>query len=99
MKRFCAYNILVVVVFLLLWSLLVVFEVKVGLYAFLKYIFFLSLPLVFFGFFFACHRALRKTSKNATTLALASSLVISPVFIFVGVVLVTNFKLLIGGHL
>ena len=99
MKRFCAYNGLVAVVFLLLWSLLVVVEVKVALFSFLKYVFFTSLPLLFGSFFVASWRALRSSSQNAVAIALASSVVISLLFILLGVTLVTNLKLMIGGQL
>ena len=99
MKRFCAYNGLVAVAFLLLWVLLVVVEVKIRLYWFLSYIFFGSLPLVFVGFFFASWRAFRDRSEYPAVFAVLSSIVMSPVFIVVGVVAVTNFKFLIGGHI
>jgi len=99
MKRLCAYNGVVALAFALLWVLLVLVEVKVRLYWFLSYIFFASLPLVFVGFFFASWRAVRSTSAYPAGLAGLLSLVLTPVFIFAGVVLVTNFKLMIGGHL
>ena len=99
MKRFCAYNGLVALAFVLLWILLVVLEVKIRLFGFLSYIFFGSLPLVFVSFFFASWRALKPKSEHPAGIAGLSSLVITPVFIFVGVVLVTNFKFMIGGHL
>ena len=59
MKRFWAYNALVVVAFLLLWVLIVVVETKIRQYWFLRFIFFGSLPLVFVSFFFASWCALR----------------------------------------
>jgi hypothetical protein len=99
MKHFCAYNSFVAVAFLLVWVLLVVVEVKIRLYWFPSYFFFGSLPLVFIGFFFASWRALRDRSEHPAGFAALSSLVMSPVFIVVGVVAVTNFKFMIGGHL
>src|SRR6266487_2417813 len=99
MKRFCTYNGLVALGFLLLWVLLVVVEVKIHLYWFLSYIFFGSLPLVFASFFFASWRAFRHGSESPTGLAALSSVVMSPIFIVVGIVAVTNFKFLIGGHI
>src|SRR5664280_2579907 len=99
MKRLCKYNSLVAVTFFLFWVLLVVVEVKIRLYWFLSYVFFGSLPLVFLAFFFASWRALRDSSKHPASFAALTSIVMSPMFIFVGVTLVTNFKLLIGGHL
>ena len=99
MKRFCVYNSLVAVAFLLLWVLLVLVEVKIQLYWFLSYIFFGSLPLVFVSFFFASWRGLRNSSAQAAGIALVSSVVMSPIFIVVGVLLVTNFKFMIGGHI
>lgn len=38
MKRYCAYNGLVVLAFLLLWAALVIIEVKVGVFKFLKWV-------------------------------------------------------------
>jgi hypothetical protein len=99
MKRLIKFNSLVAIAFLVLWILLVVVEVEIRLYSFLSYIFFASLPLVFLAFFFASWRALRDSSKHPAGFAALTSVVMSPVFIFVGVTLVTNFKLLIGGHI
>ena len=99
MKRLVTYNSLVAIAFVLLWVVLVLVEVKIRLYWFLGYIFFGSLPLVFVGFFFAGWRALRPTSDDPVGIAGLLSLVLTPVFILVGVTLVTNFKLVIGGHL
>lgn len=99
MKRFIQYNSAVAFGFLLLWALLVVVEVKLREFEFLKFIFFLSLFLVFVGFFAASFQALRNSSKHPVGFALLSSLLLSPVFIFLGVTLVTNFKFMIGGSL
>jgi len=99
MKRLCAYNGLVALAFALLWVLLVGVEVKIRLFWFLSYIFFGSLPLVFLSFFVASWRALEAKSDHPAWIAGLLSVVITPVFIFVGVVLVTNFKFMIGGHL
>jgi len=99
MKRFCAYHSLVAIAFLLLWVLLVIVEVKIHLYWFLGVIFFSSLPLVFVCFFVASWRALRDRAKHPAGLAALASLVMSSVFTIAGVVLVTNFKVMIGGHI
>ena len=99
MKRLCKYNGIVAFAFVLLWALLVVVEVKIRLFWFLSYIFFGSLPLVFVSFFLASWRALRPTTEYPAGSAGLLSLVLTPVFIFLGVTLVTNFKLMIGGHL
>src|SRR3989442_8219700 len=99
MKRLCTYNGLVAVAFVLLWVLLVVVEVKIRLFWFLGYIIFGSLPFVFVSFFIASWRALRPTSEYPAGKAGLLSLVLTPVFIFLAVTLVTNFKLMIGGHL
>src|SRR6266496_6429689 len=99
MKRFCAYNGLVAVAFLLLWVLLVVVEVRIHLYWFLSYLFFGSLPLVFVVFFFASLRALRDRSEHPAGFAALISFLMSPVFIVAGVIAVTNFKFIIGGHI
>ena len=98
LKRFFAYNASVAVAFLLLWVVLVIVEVKINLFWFLKYIYMGSLLLVFLGLFVASWRALRSSSPHPIAMAAVSSLLISPAFIFLGGVLVTNFKFLIGGH-
>ncbi len=99
MKRFCTYNGLVAVAFLLLWVLLVVVEVKIRLFWFLGPLFFASLPLVFLCFFLASRRAFRGQSAHATGSAVLASAIMSPVFILVGVALATKLKLMIGGHI
>ena len=99
MRRFAAYNGMVAAAFLLLWVLLVVVEVKISLFWFLKYVYAASLPLVFVGFFLAVRRAMGSSSKDPIAISVVSSLAMSPVLIFVGGVLATNFKFLIGGHL
>ena len=98
MKRFLAYNSLVVVIFLALWILLVVVEVKINLFSFLKFIYMGSLASVFVAFFVASWRALRPFSRHPIAIAAVSSLLMSPVVIFLGGALATNFKFLIGGH-
>src|SRR2546425_7220857 len=90
MKRLCTYNGLVAVAFVLLWVLLVVVEVKIRFFWFLGYIFFGSLPFVFVSFFIASWRALRPTSEYPAGKAGLLSLVLTPVFIFVGVTLVRS---------
>ena len=97
MKRFFKYNSLVAVVFLLLWTLLVVLDVKTSSYGSLIYIFYGSLPLIFLAFFFATWRALRGSSKHPAGYAILTSVVMSPVIIYVGVTLAVNFFFLIGG--
>ena len=99
MKRYCTHNGLVAVVFLLLWFGLVLIEVKVGRYGFLKWIYAASLLLVFIGFFVSSWGALRGSSRHPVGFAVISSVLISPVFIFFGGALATNFKFMIGGHL
>jgi hypothetical protein len=98
MKRFLAYNSLVVVTFLALWILLVVVEVKINLFSFLKFIYIGSLALVFVAFFVASWQALRPFSRHPIAIAAVSSLLMSPTVIFLGGALATNFKFLIGGH-
>ena len=99
MKRFIAYNALVAAAFLLLWSLIVVVEVRISNYPFLRYIFFGSLPLVFVSFFIAGLRAFRDGPEHAAGAAALCGLLIAVVFIVFGVILVTNFKLAIGGRI
>jgi hypothetical protein len=92
MKQFCKYNTLVAALFLLLWTLLVVVEVKIHPYPFLRFIYAGSLPLVFVGFYFASWRALRNSSMHPAGFAALSCLLMSPALIFIGGVLVTHFK-------
>jgi hypothetical protein len=92
MKQFCKYNTLVAALFLLLWTLLVVVEVKIHPYPFLRFIYAGSLPLVFVGFYFASWRALRNSSKHPAGFAVLSCFLMSPALIFIGGVLVTHFK-------
>jgi hypothetical protein len=99
MKRLVAYNGLVAMAFWAYWALLVVVEVKVQPYWFLPHLFFGSLPLVFIGVFFGSWRALSPGSKHPAGYASLLSAVVAPAMIFVGVVIVTNFKFLIGGSL
>ncbi len=99
MKRVFTYNGIVAISFVLLWMLLAAVEVRIHLYEFLGPIFFISLPLAFAGFVFASWRALRPTKEDPFVIAFWLSLVVTPVFIIVGVILVTNFKFMIGGHL
>jgi len=99
MKRFVAYNALVALAFLLLWMLLVFIEVRVGRFRFLTFIYIGSLALVFVSFFLASRSALSSWSKHPLALSGVSSLVMSPVLIFLGGILATKFKFLVGGHL
>ena len=88
------YHSMVALVFLCFWALIVVIEVKIKNFLFLKYLFLGSLPLVFAAFWLAGVRSLRSPG-----FAVASSLLISPVFILVGVSAILRLKLLIGGHI
>jgi hypothetical protein len=98
MRRYCAYNSLVAVAFLLFWAGLVVIEVRVALFWFLRLMYIASLLLVFVGFFAASRRALQGSSQHPVGFAVLSSVLISPVFIFLGGALVTSFKFMIGGR-
>lgn len=99
MKQFCRNNGFVATSFLALWALLVIIEVKGGLLWLLAPIFFLSLPCVFIGFYVASFRTFFGWSDHAAAFATLTSALMSPMFIVVGVTLITNFKLMIGGHL
>lgn len=99
MKRFVAYNGLVALAFLLLWMLLVFIEVCIGRFRFLTFIYIGSLALVFVSFFLAGRSTLPSWSKHPITLSVVSSLMMSPVLIFLGGILATKFKFLVGGHL
>ena len=98
MKGFCKSNSLVAALFLLLWILLVVVELKIHPYPFFKIIYAGSLPVVFVAFFLASWRALRVPSKHPTAFAIFSSLLMSPVLIFFGGMLAAYFKRKLGGH-
>jgi hypothetical protein len=97
MKGFWKSNSLVAAIFLLLWILLVVVELKIHPYPFLRFIYAASLPVVFVAFFFASWRALR-SSKHPAAFAILSSLLMSPVLIFFGGMLAAYFKRMMGGH-
>jgi hypothetical protein len=98
MKRYFAYNGVVALAFLLLWATLVIVEVKMGTVGFLKLIYVGSLPCVFICCFLAGRHALTP-SRHPVGFAILSALIISPLLIFLGGALVTNFKFMIGGHL
>jgi len=96
MKDFCKFNSLVVALFLVLWILLVVVEVKIHAYPFLRVIYAGSLPLVFVGSYSASWRALRKSSKHPAAFAALSCFLMSPALIFIGGGLATYFKHMIS---
>jgi hypothetical protein len=98
MKGFCKSNSLVAALFLLLWILLVIVELKIHPYPFLRFIYAGSLPVVFVAFFLASWRALRNTSKHPAAFAILSSVLMSPVLIFFGGMLAAYFKRKLGGH-
>jgi hypothetical protein len=99
MSRVLKYNGLVAIGFLILWILLAVIEVKIQPFWFLKYIFFASIPLIFLAFFLANWRGMDGQTKHPAITGLMVGVVLSVVFVVIAIVVVTNFKLLIGGHL
>ena len=76
---------------------LVVVEIKFTAAESFKYIFWLSLLSLFVAFPGAGLLAFRGQPKSGL-IAAAASLVLTPVFIVLGVVLVWWFKVAIGGH-
>jgi hypothetical protein len=99
--RIIKYNGLVFGGFLLVWLGIVAVEAKLGRFTFLKYLFFLSIPLALLAFFLATRSALPRSdgAGRQTLKALLIAVVITPILVFVGVTLAVNFKLLIGGRL
>ena len=83
------------------WSLLVVIEVKVELYSFLKYLFFLSLPGAVLLHYWANWVAFAEISELGTRIVrtIVATLILAPLSMLLGVVAVINFKFLIGGHI
>jgi len=88
-------NLIVSVIFILLWGSLIVIEVKVENFPVLKYLFFSSWGLIISGYIWANYEA--HPSKGAI-LNIAQGISIAAIFIILGIILGTNFKLLIGGH-
>ena len=99
MKRLALYDGLIALAALLVWVAIVVVEVKVREFWFLRYIFWSSLVLLFIAFPVASLVALRDTPSLRGTMAVLSFLCIAPVFTVAGVMLVWHLKVAIGGHL
>jgi hypothetical protein len=97
MKRFFKYNSSVAIAFVLLWALIDIIIVKIRPYSFVVYTAYASLALVFLAFFFVSWRALRDSSKHPVGFAALSSIVMSPVFIGIGIIFIKSFRHLIGG--
>lgn len=94
-------NIMIATIFIFVWSLLVVIEVKVANFELLKYIYFLTFPLIVVGFVWA-NKSLIENERShlgIEVLNYALGIIISVIFILIGIMLVTNLKLLIGGSI
>lgn len=79
-----------------LWAVLITIEVKIENYSVLKYLYFMTWPLVFTGFLWANKFAYVNTNAIINYIQGA---VIAGLFIVFGIVAGTNFKFLIGGQL
>jgi hypothetical protein len=97
MKRLIKYDAAIACVAVLIWVALVVVEIKFKELWFLKYVFWSSLLALFVAFPAAGLLAFRGKPKVGTAAA-GVSLLLTPVFIIVGVMLVWWFKIAIGGH-
>ena len=89
-------NLLVSVIFMLLWAVFIIIEVKVGNFPVVKYLFFGSWALIIAGYIWANYEA--HPSKGAA-LNVAQGLSIAAIFIVLGIIIGTNIKFLIGGHI
>jgi uncharacterized membrane protein len=82
---------------LFLWVAIVLIEVKVREFWFLKYVFSSSLLLLFIAFPVASLVALKEKPRLRSIMAVVSFLCITPAFIVTGVMAVWFFKMAIGG--
>lgn len=98
MKRLAFYDLLIALVAISVWVVLVVLEVKVRELWFFKYIFWSSLLALFVAFPAAGVVALKKEPETRL-LAAAISILLTPVFVIIGVGLVCGLKIAIGGTL
>jgi hypothetical protein len=94
-------NIIVALAFLCLWVLLVIIEVKIEKYTILEYVFMLSNLCIVVSFVWVNKNILKNNDNklSVTTLNYMIGIIISLVYIYLGVVFVTNFKFLIGGSI
>jgi hypothetical protein len=97
MKRLLKYDTAIALVAVLIWVALVVVEVKFEELWFFKYVFWCSLLALFTAFPAAALLAFRGQPKSGMAAA-GVSLLLTPVFIIVGIMLVWWFKIAIGGH-
>lgn len=97
MKRLLKYDAIIAAAALLIWIILVVVEVKFRELWFFKFVFWISLAVLFVAFPTAGLLAFRDHPKAGVIAALVS-FVSTPVFIGFGVMLVWYFKIAIGGH-
>jgi hypothetical protein len=97
MKRLIKYDSAIALAAILIWVALVVAEVKFEELWFFKYVFWGSLLALMVAFPVAGLLAFRDRPKSGAAAA-GASLLLTPVFIIVGVMLVWWFKIAIGGQ-
>ena len=76
------------------WALLIIIEVKISNYTFLKYMFFLSWLIMFGSFMWA-----NKSAQKNIYLSYLQGIIITTLLILFSIVLGTNFKFMLGGNL
>jgi hypothetical protein len=97
MKRLIKYDAVIALAALSVWLALVVAEVRFKELWFFKYVFWASLVALVIAFPGAGMLAFRDRPRSGG-LAAGASLLLTPVFIVIGVMLVWWFKIAIGGH-
>ncbi|HTH47260.1 MAG TPA: hypothetical protein VMB21_07095 [Candidatus Limnocylindria bacterium] len=99
--RLLKYNGAAFAMALTFWSLIVVVEVKVQPYGFLKYLSFLSLPGVVFLHGWANWMAFSTIPDEGTRTvrSIVATLIMAPISILFGVVAAISLKFLMGGHI
>ena len=97
MKRFFLYNGITAIAFLAIWALLVLVEVKVKEFWFLKYVFWASLLLVVLSFPLVNIAAFNTRPRVATVMAFVSTFIVVPLFIYGGVMFIWELKIALGG--
>ncbi len=92
-------NLMIATIFIFTWLLLVIIEVNVANYELLKYLYYLTYPLIISGFVWANKDLINNEENNIgiEILNYALGLVISIIFILISITLATNIKLLMGG--
>ena len=97
MKRLLAYNGRVAGGFVVFWTLLFALDGIFKSLDFLRYFLFASYALVFFAFWIASWLALRHTSKHPIGVATLISVLVSPLFTAVAILVLVNISFGIWG--